>query len=313
MPGHSGGAARACNEHSAVDLVVDVFNALNERIRFLYDRDHQLGHSYFLDVSDAASLRQVFSIGSFPCSRSTSTARGTRSAPSWVPLRRIRLAETARCAPTGQGHLGQDLRVSDRPGPPVHRIEDARLRPRRLRGPRVDHGLVGNSWTERFRRRTCIGTSSAFCLSTARRLTAPRGARRQGGSRLGAGGGVGLRRLVVTEHTRIERRGESDGPASPGAAWPHGRLYDRLRASDRLHVEEGGRVFEWGDGVARTTQWVGVVQIPGAQVEILPKVDTVAPGEEIGAEQGHSKPAETFCTCFRSAATSPFEVATWHG
>ena len=43
-----------------VKLVVDVFETLNERIRFLYDRDHQLGHSYFLDVTDIESLRQVF-------------------------------------------------------------------------------------------------------------------------------------------------------------------------------------------------------------------------------------------------------------
>ena len=43
-----------------VELVVDVFETLNERIRFLYDRDHQLGHSYFLDVTDIESLRQVF-------------------------------------------------------------------------------------------------------------------------------------------------------------------------------------------------------------------------------------------------------------
>lgn len=43
-----------------IELVADVFEALNDRIRFLYDRDHQLGHSYFLDVTDVSSLRVVF-------------------------------------------------------------------------------------------------------------------------------------------------------------------------------------------------------------------------------------------------------------
>jgi len=43
-----------------IELVANVFEVLNNRIRFLYDRDHQLGHSYFLDVTDVSSLRVVF-------------------------------------------------------------------------------------------------------------------------------------------------------------------------------------------------------------------------------------------------------------
>jgi 5-methylcytosine-specific restriction endonuclease McrBC GTP-binding regulatory subunit McrB len=43
-----------------IDLVVDVFEVLNHRIRFVYDRDHQLGHAYFLDVRNFVDLRQVF-------------------------------------------------------------------------------------------------------------------------------------------------------------------------------------------------------------------------------------------------------------
>ena len=42
------------------DLVVDLFETLNKRIRFLYDRDHQLGHSYFLNVNSLEDLRGVF-------------------------------------------------------------------------------------------------------------------------------------------------------------------------------------------------------------------------------------------------------------
>lgn len=43
-----------------VELVVDLFTVLNHRIRFLYDRDHQLGHSYFMNLADVDSLRQLF-------------------------------------------------------------------------------------------------------------------------------------------------------------------------------------------------------------------------------------------------------------
>jgi len=43
----------------AVD-VANLLDAINERIELLYDRDHQLGHSYFLQVSTLSDLRDVF-------------------------------------------------------------------------------------------------------------------------------------------------------------------------------------------------------------------------------------------------------------
>src|SRR4029453_9490928 len=54
------------------------------------------------------------------------------------------------------------------------------------------------------------------------------------------------------------------------------RLYDRLHAFDRSEYFAREQVFEWGDGAFRTTQWVGVVQVAGLQLEILPKIDLVA-------------------------------------
>lgn len=43
-----------------INLVVDIFDALNSRIRFVYDRDHQLGHAYFLGIRSLNDLRLVF-------------------------------------------------------------------------------------------------------------------------------------------------------------------------------------------------------------------------------------------------------------
>ncbi len=43
-----------------INLVVAVFENINARIRFLYDDDHQLGHSYFLNLTGYETLREVF-------------------------------------------------------------------------------------------------------------------------------------------------------------------------------------------------------------------------------------------------------------
>lgn len=43
-----------------VQLVVEIFEALNKRIVWLYDRDHQIGHAYFLKATTLDALRKVF-------------------------------------------------------------------------------------------------------------------------------------------------------------------------------------------------------------------------------------------------------------
>ncbi|MCU0656176.1 MAG: AAA family ATPase [Polyangiaceae bacterium] len=42
------------------ELIVGVFEGLNERLRFLYDREHQIGHAYFMKVKSLDDLRDVF-------------------------------------------------------------------------------------------------------------------------------------------------------------------------------------------------------------------------------------------------------------
>ena len=43
-----------------IDLVCDVFDTMNARIRQVFDRDHQIGHAYFLRVRSLQDLRDVF-------------------------------------------------------------------------------------------------------------------------------------------------------------------------------------------------------------------------------------------------------------
>ena len=48
-------------ESKVLNLIVAVFNKLNERLRYLYDREHQIGHAYFLGMRSLADLRTAFS------------------------------------------------------------------------------------------------------------------------------------------------------------------------------------------------------------------------------------------------------------
>lgn len=76
-----------------------------------------------------------------------------------------------------------------------------------------------------------------------------------------------MKLLTVPEYGRIPR---SSMPA---------RLLDRLQAFDERHLRHGGdSVFDWGfrDHV-RAKSIVGVVQVPGLTIQVVPKVDS-SPG-----------------------------------
>ena len=56
----SAALAEAKVDEALQKLVVGVFTKLNERLRFLYDREHQIGHAYFIGVRSLSDLRAVF-------------------------------------------------------------------------------------------------------------------------------------------------------------------------------------------------------------------------------------------------------------
>jgi 5-methylcytosine-specific restriction enzyme subunit McrC len=84
-----------------------------------------------------------------------------------------------------------------------------------------------------------------------------------------------MKSLVLGEHNRIYRWNRTSEPPaeSEGRLFLSARLYHRLHQYDRSRAKDGNDIFEWHDDHARLRQWVGVVQIPGLSVEILPKVD----------------------------------------
>ena len=58
IPGADGDGAVDDGEGGSIDLR-QLLEAMNKRIRFLLDREHMLGHSYFMDVKTFSDLRQV--------------------------------------------------------------------------------------------------------------------------------------------------------------------------------------------------------------------------------------------------------------
>ena len=58
-----------------------------------------------------------------------------------------------------------------------------------------------------------------------------------------------------------------------GRTYLEAPLYERLRRFDERHSGEGQEVFRWFANSFQAQQWVGVIQLPGLQLEIIPKMD----------------------------------------
>lgn len=87
-------------------------------------------------------------------------------------------------------------------------------------------------------------------------------------------------RVTVLERGRIERVTDLTPSATPDQLGTPARrrlpatLYDRLWRAEGAREDRGEKaIFTWGRNRAYVGPWVGVVQVPGLQLELLPKAD----------------------------------------
>ena len=97
-----------------------------------------------------------------------------------------------------------------------------------------------------------------------------------------------MRRLTVLERGRLVR-GDTDDwgecrEGTPSYRLLPRRVYDRLERYELTQVDEEGekRIVDWRERHGIVGPWVGLIQTPGLQLEILPKTDggEVPPDEE---------------------------------
>ena len=91
-----------------------------------------------------------------------------------------------------------------------------------------------------------------------------------------------MKRIVLSEYGRLHCWCDPDAPPpdTPREAWLEKRLFERLYRLEKRLSREHGEIFKWHRNEARPTSWVGVIQMQGLQLEIVPKIDAVSPGEE---------------------------------
>ena len=91
-----------------------------------------------------------------------------------------------------------------------------------------------------------------------------------------------MKRVTLRERGRVHRLrpGRTPGEDGPDACWLEARVFDRLLAYDRSRGD--GSIFDWRVDEALAGQWVGVVQVPGLLLELLPKIDSTGDDLEDG-------------------------------
>lgn len=81
-----------------------------------------------------------------------------------------------------------------------------------------------------------------------------------------------MKRVELREHGRLEPK-HAIAAATPGAASVPQRAYERLRRFDETSGRADASIFTWYATHAKASQWVGVMQVEGLQLEILPKIE----------------------------------------
>lgn len=87
-----------------------------------------------------------------------------------------------------------------------------------------------------------------------------------------------MKTLKLLEHRRLylARDGEDTGTVVGDRTYLSAEHFDALRRFDERHAPvPNDQVFEWRSNWVKARQWVGVVQIPGLTIEILPKISPV--------------------------------------
>lgn len=84
-----------------------------------------------------------------------------------------------------------------------------------------------------------------------------------------------MKKIVITEYGRIVRWSRKTSPpeATERIAYLEEGLYRRLERCEQRLLRDGKPVFAWYRDYVQAQQWVGIIQVSGLQVEILPKVD----------------------------------------
>ena len=84
-----------------------------------------------------------------------------------------------------------------------------------------------------------------------------------------------MKKIVISEHGQIHRWAGHDKPPenTMSLAFLSEALYRKLEKNEARLNASGEPVFICYKDYLKAQQWVGVIQIPGLLIEILPKVD----------------------------------------
>ena len=85
-----------------------------------------------------------------------------------------------------------------------------------------------------------------------------------------------MKRIVIPEFGRIYRKDRPlNSDTHENRIYLNASLYKKLQRTDRQLSRDGQEIFTWYANHVQARQWVGVIQLPGLLIEILPKVDTL--------------------------------------